>query len=179
MWVATQGISEDMEVQEVSADMDPMEREHMTSLMDSSEIAADNTFLRAKARDASYQSHALFHWVTRLASGCGSGRAGAHRRVPRGEGRGSPGPRRLSALDPPIRLKPLHLPFGRRTVSCWTLCSVPKWIQSNEHLPTRCRFVHRTDQTFSCSRTSSWTSRRRREARRCGRPRRKRGSSPR
>ena len=48
MWVANVGVHDDASVQEVAPDMDPMEREHMTALMDTSEIAADNTFLKAK-----------------------------------------------------------------------------------------------------------------------------------
>ena len=48
MWIASVGVHDDGSVQEVAADMDPMEREHMTALMDTSEIAADNTFLKAK-----------------------------------------------------------------------------------------------------------------------------------
>ena len=48
MWIASVGVHDDASVQEVAADMDPMEREHMTALMDTSEIAADNTFLKAK-----------------------------------------------------------------------------------------------------------------------------------
>ena len=48
MWVASIGVHDDISVQEVAPEMDPMEREHMTALMDTSEIAADNTFLKAK-----------------------------------------------------------------------------------------------------------------------------------
>ena len=50
MWVASVGVHDDLDVQEVSADMDPMEKEHMTALMDTSEIATDNTFLKCKVR---------------------------------------------------------------------------------------------------------------------------------
>ena len=47
MWIASVGVHDDASVQEVAADIDPMEREHMTALMDTSEIAADNTLLLA------------------------------------------------------------------------------------------------------------------------------------
>ena len=61
MWVATVGISEDVEVQEVSASMDPMEREHMTALMDTSEIATDNTFVKCKVKLTALTWISLIH----------------------------------------------------------------------------------------------------------------------
>ena len=48
MWVASVGVHDDVDVQEVSANMEPMEREHMSALMDTSEIAADSSFLKCK-----------------------------------------------------------------------------------------------------------------------------------
>lgn len=48
MWVASVGVPDNVDIQEVSPEMDPMEKEHMTALMDTSEIAADSTFLKCK-----------------------------------------------------------------------------------------------------------------------------------
>ena len=56
MWVASVGVHEDVSAQEVATSMDPMEREHMTALMDTSEIAADNTFLKCKVKPSSLTS---------------------------------------------------------------------------------------------------------------------------